>query len=231
MCFIFLRINIILIQKVRINNFLSFGINDFFALELCEFIFESGCSFAGLFGRCRAWLITLFLVEIIRVLFFMLFVLLTFELIVVRVIEIFAFLCCFEKPCLLTLLAGAHFKLTSCIWSVRSRALYWSLLRFFFWLKSCRWTLFFLLLKFAWRLQSRAKSMCSFILLSYWPFGFFLWWSRYRRWCRYILDLFYHLFLLFNNLNCFLLLFFTLTFSTITFTRSWFSWCLLFILA
>ena len=52
--FIFLRINIILFQKVRISNFLSFGVHNFFALELSEFIFEAGCSFAGLFRRCRA---------------------------------------------------------------------------------------------------------------------------------------------------------------------------------
>ena len=49
-CFIFLRIDVILIQKVCIDNFLSFGIHDLFALELCEFIFEAGCSFAGLLG-------------------------------------------------------------------------------------------------------------------------------------------------------------------------------------
>ena len=69
--------------------------------------------------------------------------------------------------------------------------------------------------------------MSSFFFLSYWPFSFFLWW---RRWCRYILNLFYYLFLLFNNLNSFLLLFFTLTFSTtlsITFPRSRLRWWLL----
>ena len=38
-CFIFLRINVILIQKVRIGNFLCFGIHYLFALKLSEFIF------------------------------------------------------------------------------------------------------------------------------------------------------------------------------------------------